>query len=245
VGNPLVMIRDLLQMRRRARRFGLDFQRRATFVLPTHLRVGGGIVELASPREHGAWSDFVSIFIEDTYHLEQWRGVNTVLDIGANIGLLALAARNYYPKATIHCYEPNPELRRFLDTNCDSIGTVLYPEGVGSQSGKIDLEIRGDSNQSRSTQSETGSIVCVSLRNAVERLGGSVDLAKIDCEGAEWEMLSDPEAWVGIRNVAMEYHLFGTEEHDDIAPTMEKCGFKVLDQVRSHDFGMVWASRIN
>ncbi|MEG4345499.1 hypothetical protein QUB70_19810 [Microcoleus sp. A003_D6] len=64
-------------------------------------------------------------------------------------------------------------------------------EAVGDRDGKVVLDIREVSGKSRSTVSESGDIPMVSLKRAIERIGGSVDLAKVDCEGAEWLLFED------------------------------------------------------
>jgi hypothetical protein len=37
---------------------------------------------------------------------------------------------------------------------------------------------------------------------------GVVDVLKLDCEGAEWDIFSDPLPWAKVRNLCMEYHLW-------------------------------------
>ena len=60
----------------------------------------------------GTLNDFLSIFLDDDYYLErQNKEVSSVLDIGANLGFFSIAARNAFPNATIHSYEPNEDLK--------------------------------------------------------------------------------------------------------------------------------------
>ena len=78
-------------------------------------------------------------------------------------------------------------------------------------------------------------------------MGAPVDLAKVDCEGAEWEFLADREAWESVRNATMEYHLLHEPErrsHDDIWRALTDLGFTVKDQARFHDStGLIFATR--
>ena len=88
-----------------------------------------------------------------------------------------------------------------------------------------------------------GTIPQVAVRTAVERMGGVVDLVKMDCEGAEWEMLEDLGSWSGVRFVTMEYHLEPGRDHDSIGISLARCGFKLLEQRRIDTYGLVLARR--
>ena len=80
------------------------------------LRVAGRRVQLSVPPAEQAVQlhEFHRIVIEDCYRLSKIGRARTVLDIGANIGLFAIAARHRFPRATIHCYEPNRSLEPYL-----------------------------------------------------------------------------------------------------------------------------------
>ena len=70
-------------------------------------------MKLSFPDEVGVVNDFLSIFLDDDYRLDRVKWpVGTVLDIGANLGFFSIAARNAFPEATIHAYEPNHELEK-------------------------------------------------------------------------------------------------------------------------------------
>ena len=74
-----------------------------------------------------------------------------------------------------------------------------------------------------------------------------VHLVKLDCEGAEWEILEDVAAWQNVRNLTMEYHLWAKTGAvvDDVVLAVRKCGLKVIDIVPSVNgpFGMLYATR--
>ena len=86
----------------------------------------------------------------------------------------------------------------------------------------------------------------VPFREVIERAGGKIDLLKLDCEGAEWELLEEESLWSGIQHLAMEYHLWakpGTTV-ETLKRQLEKVGYRVrgIDQL-SQDFGLLFASR--
>jgi hypothetical protein len=90
----------------------------------------------------------------------------------------------------------------------------------------------------------TGDINLVSLRTAVERLGGSVDLLKLDCEGAEWEIFDDLEPFKAVGMVRMEYHL--TRPDRSLGWMIDRltgAGFRLLRLQPNQGHGIAWFDR--
>lgn len=240
-----------------ARRFGFVFVRARWFKMPRAIRAAGKRVQLHYPADHGAESDFFACIIRNDYGLgRQMRDVRTILDIGANVGFFSMAARGHYPAATIHAYEPNPRVLSFLSANTSALGVEMHPEAVGSRSGFVQILESGSSNQARTGEIartgagagagivETGGIAQIALDTAIERMGGTVDLLKLDCEGAEWDLFKLRDAWKRVRNLRMEYHLFRGETVEQVDRTLRGLGFEPIHWERDAGFGMVWARRI-
>ena len=244
------MITQILKHVRRlrnARRFRIPFVRRATFKLPTTLRLDDQTIEIVSPDEQGAKNDFLTCFIDDEYGLSELKlPVQTILDIGANIGFFSIAARSYFPAARIHAYEPNPRILTFTLRNANAAQFNLFAEAVGGVSGYVSLDDAGDSNQARTKPSfgPACGIPQVPLATSVQRLGGQVDLAKIDCEGAEWDLFADRNAWVGIDRVHMEYHLWGKHTFAEVETSLREVGFEIYHHSSSGEWGIVWSQKI-
>jgi FkbM family methyltransferase len=230
---------------RNARRLGIPFTRRSSFRIPARMKLGSGFVDVHSNGDHGARIDFLMCLIEDGYGLEALKETpSTVLDIGANQGFFALAARSVFPDATIHCYEPNLRIFPILNQNAAAVRAEIFREAVGAAEGMVFLEESGDSNQARISSVANGMAVSqISLRTAVDRLGGWVDLAKIDCEGAEWEMFGDSEPWKSIRHLRMEYHLMNRYAFSEVRSHLLAFGFEIFHHESSGDWGTVWARR--
>ena len=123
-----------------------------------------------------------------------------ILDIGANVGLFGVAARSAFPQATIHGYEPNTALEPYLAYQARVASLEYFLEAVGRRAGRVHLEVNeAELVHSSSRPDPAGTTPQIALRTAIERIGGSVDLIKMDCEGAEWEMLEDQEIWRTVR----------------------------------------------
>ncbi len=230
-----------------ARRYGIRFVRRRTFALPTHIRIGNRRVAISCPAEDGVRTDFLTCFLNDEYGLRRVRGpIRTVLDIGSNVGFFAMSARAHFPDAVVHAYEPNPRILPFLRNNAAECRVDVFADAVGDKDGMVSLVDSGDSNQAQCSMTATtgdDSAVLVPLSTAVHRLGGSVDIAKIDAEGAEWDMFRDARAWRGIRQVRMEYHLWGRRTYAELLACLNALDFEIEHHAASGEWGTVWARR--
>lgn len=247
--NLLNRATSALRFRRRALRLGLH----TLASRPGRLewaRIAGRPVRLSFPpgEEAVLTHEFAKLFLEDCYGLERVsQEVGTVLDVGANVGLFGLAARHRFRRAKIHCYEPNPVLTRFLLANTLGMDITPFSVAVGTQAGSRFLAQRGNSLHSVVSGTEGISVSQVSLPLAISRLGGSVDLLKLDCEGSEWELLDEPMIWNGVREVTMEYHLWARPGAvvGDVTSRLESMGFVILavEPARTGNFGLLRARR--
>ncbi|HYD66178.1 FkbM family methyltransferase [Azospirillum sp.] len=214
----------------------------------SHIKVGGRPVRLQLPNDERPRQEheFHKIVFEDCYRLASAPSANTVLDIGANIGLFAIAARNRFPRATIHCYEPNAAVLPNLRAHGLQIDASCFPEAVGLTAGKISLQTSGDGSLfSVSKPDAAGLIDQVSFASAVGKLG-NVDLLKLDCEGAEWQIFEDRETWKSVKHLVMEYHLWAKEGSTvaELKSVIAGLGFSRVDvREDSPKFGIVFASR--
>lgn len=235
-----------LRRRRASRRLGISFSRAAAFALPSTVLLGDREATLDLPAEAGVRTAFVELLLDDCYRLRDSRAkrIGTVIDIGANVGLFGLAARAAFPAATIHAYEPNPALEPHLANQAKQAGFEYFMEAVGRESGRVRLDFSGvESVLTASHADPTGEIPQIALQTALERMGGSVDLLKLDCEGAEWEMLEDLSVWRAVRLVAMEYHLRPEHDRDSGRRALERCGFRVIEQQHVGTYGLIFAER--
>ena len=200
------------------------------------------------PEENGVKVAFIDLLLDDCYRCGELKhrgeDVKTVLDIGGNVGLFGLAARKAFPAAKIHSYEPNKLLEPYLAIQAEAAGFEYFMEAVGLQRGTISLAIHEDSVQTRSVQNSGGRIPQIAFREAIERLGGEVDLLKLDCEGDEWTIFQDKESWQHVKHVCMEYHLFKLGQTEQgVRDRLSDLGFEITSFVPIQHFGLVTATR--
>lgn len=238
-------LQQLLQRQIRAKKLGIKFNRVASFQLPEQLIVQGKLQRINVPSEKGMDGEFIEVLLDDCYGVEQLsESLMTIIDIGANVGLFPIAARNRFPQAVIHAYEANPYLENYLKHQSQIANFTYFMEAVGDRDGKVVLDIREVSGKTRSTVSESGEIPMVSFRRAIERIGGRVDLAKVDCEGAEWLLFEDRDTWQLVQNLSLEYHLWSGHTHAETRQIIENLGCRVGKQIPIDKwYGSILASR--
>lgn len=230
-----------------ARRFRVAFLRRSSFQMPSSVKIGHRMVPLQFPVETGVWCDFLTCFVDDEYGLADLPCVpKTIVDVGSNIGFFSMAARAYFPQALIHAYEPSPRALGFCKQNLLDLGVVVYGEALGSSAGEVFLDDAGDSNQARTSSApavgSSTSVQQATLTTAIERLGSDyIDLLKIDCEGAEWDLFSDCQPWRRVKYLRMEYHLWGLRSYDDVVKALASLGFVITLHRPAGEWGTVWA----
>jgi FkbM family methyltransferase len=239
------MLLEQIRRFRNGRRLGLVFVRNRWFQMPKAVRIGGVRIALSFPAEAGVKNDFIACAVRNDYGLGKGaESVATILDVGANVGFFSLCARNFYPQAKIHAYEPNPRAFSFLKRNVLDCGIEIFPEAIGAAPGKVVIVDSADSNLATTRPSETGNISQISFRLAISRIGERVDLLKLDCEGAEWDLLTAADCWSAIRHLRMEYHLVQSHALPELEGRLRYLGFRITAcRPESPTFGTLWAEQ--
>lgn len=183
------------------------------------------------------------VFIHRVYDraLNRIRHGERVIDIGANIGVFAIAAAAR--GAQVLCFEP-------LRDNFDSLLSNIRLNGleqrmsahrlaVAGSAGEIELHVIGDRGASTAfpsihpTWSARPDVTrmkaeCTTLGDIL-RLNGidECDCLKVDCEGAEYDIFAsvDEDALRRVKCIIMEYHPNG--QVADIAKRLEELHFDV------------------
>jgi len=239
-------ITKLFKRYNNARQLGLSYYSTTSFHLPKKLVFHGKAVDLVYPNEKGIFIDFLSIFLDDDYQLLKFQRnqISTIIDIGANVGFFSLASRFYFPNSEIHAFEPNLNLKEYLNHNFSNLNIILHSKAVGERSGTVQLNIIGESNQTRVNESSSGSTEMITLESIANDIDGEIDLLKMDCEGSEWGILRDTESLKQVKNITLEYHLWANQKtHEDAKNLLTNQGFKIFKHIPCSDFGMICGTK--
>ena len=138
-----------------------------------------------------------------------------IFDIGANIGITGIYLAKIFPESTIYSFEPLSENFEILKKNAANFKNLkVFNFGLGSESGNFKIFLSDDKTnfggvsfkESVEGNLDYSNTEC-SLKNindfVMEEGITSVDLIKIDTEGAEFEILTslkkeylDKTSWI-------------------------------------------------
>jgi FkbM family methyltransferase len=225
-----------------AAKLGFRFVGTTHTQLPSHLRLFNKKIPLTYPNDPTLISDFIGVFLDDDYGLRTARyRINTVVDVGANIGLFSLWARHHFPEASIHAYEPNKEIcNLYTAANLKDAKIVLFNEGVSGEDSMGRLVTSGSSRYTATTKDSKGGIKLTGIESVIGRLGGEIDLLKLDCEGAEWDIFLRIGAFRRIRQIRMEYHLGEGHDLTIFKKSVSDLGFHITNLKPDDGFGIAW-----
>jgi FkbM family methyltransferase len=192
---------------------------------------GGGKLALSSYRD-----DIVTVFV---VFCKQEYGTDfagkTVLDIGANIGVFALLACRQGCRSLV-AVEPSPEAFAVLGQNLTENGfagraVAVHAAVCGESRGSVPFAVASSAlnslgdNLSGQRVTEVATTTLGALLD--QHFDGQLDLLKMDCEGAEIEIVSQAsdQDLRRIREIRMEFH------GPDIEPTLQRLhglGFRTV-----------------
>jgi FkbM family methyltransferase len=165
-----------------------------------------------------------------------------VVDLGAHIGLFGVHVKTRFPLSSMVSFEPDDENAAVLAKVIESSGGQweLIHACASNRDGETTFA-GGRSNLSRIADSGCR----VPLRDAVPYLV-KAELAKVNIEGAEWEILADDRFVANPPPVLiLEYHRIGSPEpnfHRFAARLLTAAGYDKLHVVnQSETNGLVWA----
>ncbi len=185
------------------------------------------------------------------------RGGDSIIDIGANIGVFATFAATRAKGVKVYAYEPFPENVAWLQRNVEESGLTnveIYPQAVAGFTGTRRLQTDSSnwimhSLRNEDTKEEGLQVSCVSLdevmnENGIERC----DLLKLDCEGSEYEILQDctPDTLRRVRRIVAEYHegVHGAGTGRGLCRFLESRSFRI-DRFEPVDAGCGYLSAFN
>lgn len=169
---------------------------------------------------------FWQIFLREIYAVQP--EYHIIVDAGANIGAFSLYALLRAPHCHVVAVEPAPDscerTRSMLIRHGVAHRCTMHQAALGDSVGMTTIQMSGGS-QFRQTGVKQGVEVPMITFDHLLRPFESVDLLKIDTEGAEYAALpsASPEILRRIRHIELEFHPSGRPE--ELFLWLRDCGF--------------------
>ena len=196
-----------------------------------------------------------NVWMVNEYDIEDFEiNVNdTVIDIGAHIGLFSLLVSQRCKTGKILSFEPVRENFDLLVSNLklNHIENVLpFNMAVSKNLDKLNLFLNDDQSAHSifPKSSESISVESTSLQKIFEENKiSSCKLLKLDCEGAEYEIIDSlPLEYLDkIQNMVIEYHLADTKPElvKSLILKIKNAGFKIKTKPHYNDMGFLIARK--
>lgn len=189
---------------------------------------------------------------------------DTVIDVGGNVGAFALDAGSRARRGRVFSIEPveanyrllcanlqRNHLRHVVQLRAAVVGTsvhetTVYLSPLGSGNHSILRPPGGEAPRGETVEA-------VRLQDLFQRYAIEVcDLLKLDCEGAEHEIIGHLPVQIArrIRRVAMEYHVQDgrpkREQAGQLIGQLQRLGFQIdrFTDVAGTSMGMIFAKQI-
>jgi len=216
--------------------------------------------------------DYNSIheIFDDKVYDPKWFGIEnnsikTIIDVGGLIGSYTLWAFENYPNANIFTYEPNPDSYDFLLQNVETLRKTnrIKPYNLAVWDKNCEMKLH------RSTKKNTGGssiiykpewfpnveslpsieVSVISINEVLNSTGNIIDILKLDCEGAEYDILYslDSEKLKSIKHIVMEYHNPNLESTKvkELMEYLRNQGFLVQKSLGNNKLGYIYAKQID
>lgn len=159
----------------------------------------------------------------------------TIVDIGANIGMASIHFATRFPNAHVYAIEPEPGNYAVLAKNVLPYRNITTSQcAIWSSDGPVRIDKNPQDHWPWACRvSDTGTEVPgLTMETLMLRLGlPTIDLLKIDAEGAEYEIFSAPHEWVD------RVKLMIVETHDRFVPGCHDALLSATPNFRSWERG--------
>jgi FkbM family methyltransferase len=212
---------------------------------PMHLKLitpGGGRRRFVVDRQSDL-QVLSDVFVEGQYAQPRVAGAPVIVDAGSHIGASVVYFALTYPKSRILAIEGSPSTFEKLQANTRDLPNVeLINAALAPEDGEVSFYERPEGWTSSIDDDGRGgskvTVAAVSLRSVLERVGGRIDLLKMDIEGAEFAVLAAHRPNTGeIGAIVGEIHSWLPGSHFTDAEFLELLnGYQVETDTSGRDY---------
>jgi FkbM family methyltransferase len=185
--------------------------------LVVKMKNGASIIIRSNSQSKGLTSTDIDVayelFVTEVYKSPQEinaKDVKRIVYVGGNVGYSCVYWFNTFPNAQIVVFEPHPKhvekIYKHLKLNHANHRVTVIPSAAGNELGSLFLTDMGGESQITTERNEKN--ISVSIVDWFEPIGTQeIDILKIDIEGGEYALLSDPRVKeVNFKTLIMEWH---------------------------------------
>jgi FkbM family methyltransferase len=174
---------------------------------------------------------FKEIFVEEYYRFETNLTAPVIFDCGANVGTSCAFFKSIYPDSKIIAFEPNPKIAEYLEQNIknNSLENIeVIEKAVWIHNDGIELGLDDADSSSIHLEKNKTKVESIRLKEYLVK-EETVDMLKMDIEGAEIEVLKDcMESLSNVKNIFVEFHSYANEPQrlSELIDVLESAGFR-------------------
>ncbi len=194
-----------------------------------------------------------TVWLTEDYKIPEFEiGENDIIiDIGAHIGLFSLFVSQYCKNGRIYCFEPILENYNLLLENIElnenkNIIPFNHAVSKNNENIKIFLNFDDSAHSILSSGENFVEVKSTTLQRIFdENKITKCDLLKLDCEGAEYEIIDSVpnEYLLKINKLIIEYHFLtnNVELYNNLLKKLKSLSFKIRIVKIDEDMGMIYA----
>ncbi len=172
---------------------------------------------------------------------------STIVDVGANIGDFTVQVAKRCPRGRVIAVEPLHDHVRMIGIQAQLNGLeniVCVQAALGGTEGQIEIHVGGGQSSAYWGGASIQNARLTTLSQVMQETGiEEISLLKLDCEGAEWEILPAAEKVLPrIRQICMEFHCVPGWTPERLAEWLRDREYKVWHTTGSWN-GLLWAVR--
>lgn len=175
---------------------------------------------------------------------------DTIIDIGAHIGLFTLFASQFCKNGKIYCFEPVKENYELLLSNMtlNNLSNVsAFNVAVADKTSTVRIFLNKDESGHSMFAQDSNFIEVQStiLKNIFDENNISIcNFIKMDCEGAEYDIIrSLPQKYfTKIKKMIIEYHMADKKPEllEELISKLESLSFVVEKKILFSDIGFLY-----
>jgi len=159
--------------------------------------------------------------------------IRTIVDLGAHIGFSTLYFSSLFSDSKIYSVEASADNYQMLEKNINlnSINAIPLNKYISSENGTANIYIHKNSNKCSvypdgDANISTDNVEKITMTDLINRYElESIDILKVDIEGAEGELFSDCKSWIDrVKLITIEVHP-NLVDYDKLIKNITEKGF--------------------